>query len=389
MRKVFVERRHADVEAVDVIAGAFLRLAALNEDLRILFERGQRDVDHGVILKQQAAALAVLGEIGNACIHGVARALNVHAVAGDFNLACLGFAQTHERLTQFGAPCTHQARHTQDFARLQGKGDAIDAAGDGEVAHAQDWRFGGDDGLGREGFAQVATDHAPRHLVLVQVCHRVQADHVAVAQHQHAVANLAHLAQLVRNKEDGSALGRKIAHDGKERVDLGARQHGGRFVHDQDARLLADRLGNLHHLLLRYAQVTYQCIRGNVGDKRSKEAAGFLAHALAVKYACTAQLAPQVDIFVCAQRVDQVELLRDHGDPQSLRGNRGCNAHGFFVQENLAARGSIDAADQLHQCGLAGPVFADHAQNLPGADGYAQVFEHFDAGKGFGQTFDA
>ena len=85
-------------------------------------------------------------------------------------------------------------------------------------------------------------------------------------------------------------------------------------------------------------------------------------HAAAVENAAAAQLAAEKDILVDAQGVDEIELLRDHGDAEALGDQRVGNTHRLPIKEDAAAGRRIDAADQLHKGGLAGAVFADHTQ---------------------------
>ena len=128
MSEVIREGRHPDVKAVDIVAGAFLRLAPLDKELRVLLERGEGDVDDRIVLEQQAAALAVFGKIGDAGVHRIARALDLHGLALDFDHARLRLAQAHQCFAQLGAPGAHEPGDAQDFAALQREGDVFNAS---------------------------------------------------------------------------------------------------------------------------------------------------------------------------------------------------------------------------------------------------------------------
>ena len=62
------------------------------------------------------------------------------------------------------------------------------------------------------------------------------ADVLALAQHGHAVGDLQHLVQLMRDDDEGLAVGLHVAHDGEELVRLLRGQHGGGLVQDEDVR---------------------------------------------------------------------------------------------------------------------------------------------------------
>ena len=64
-------------------------------------------------------------------------------------------------------------------------------------------------------------------------------DLAAAAQHADAVGNLQHLIELVADEDHGVARRREIAQRLEQFARLRRRQHGGRLVEDQHARLAA------------------------------------------------------------------------------------------------------------------------------------------------------
>ena len=77
------------------------------------------------------------------------------------------------------------------------------------------------------------------------------ADHAAAPQHRHAVAEARHLAELVRDHEDGDLLAlRHAAQQAEHLVGLARRQHRGRLVEDQEALVEIEQLQDLELLLL-------------------------------------------------------------------------------------------------------------------------------------------
>ena len=72
----------------------------------------------------------------------------------------------------------------------------------------------------------------------------------AVAHHRDGVADREDLLEAVRDEQHGRAVLAQRAHDAEQPLDLGPGERGGRLVHDQDARVEAERLGDLDDLLV-------------------------------------------------------------------------------------------------------------------------------------------
>ena len=106
----------------------------------------------------------------------------------------------------------------------------------------------------RVGDLEVAADHQLDHRVVVDLVALERADQLAVAQHDDAVAGLDDLVQAVRNEDDRDALRLEAGDDLEQLLGLGERQARGRLVEDDEARVEAQRLGDLDHLLLRRAR---------------------------------------------------------------------------------------------------------------------------------------
>jgi hypothetical protein len=81
------------------------------------------------------------------------------------------------------------------------------------------------------------------------------ADGLAAAHDGHVVGDVEHLAQLVRDQDDGRALRLERAQHAEQLLGLLRREHGGRLVEDQDLRAVVERLEDLDPLLLADRQV--------------------------------------------------------------------------------------------------------------------------------------
>ena len=95
----------------------------------------------------------------------------------------------------------------------------------------------------------------------------------AVAQHGHAIGELEHLVHAVRGVDDRDAFARELAHDLEQRLAFRRRQRRGRLVHDEDARVERQRLGDLDQLLLADAQLGDPASRASIVDAEPLQAA--------------------------------------------------------------------------------------------------------------------
>ena len=97
---------------------------------------------------------------------------------------------------------------------------------------------------------EVAADHAAYEVVLGHAVDRLAGDPGAVAQGGDPLADLEDLLQPVGDEQHGRALLAQGADDAEEPGHLAAGEGGGRLVHDQDAGVEGERLGDLDDLLV-------------------------------------------------------------------------------------------------------------------------------------------
>ena len=96
-------------------------------------------------------------------------------------------------------------------------------------------------------------------------------DPLAVAQHRDAVGEAQNLLQAMRDVDDADACRLELAQHVEEmrRLVVGERRVG--FVQDEQLDVAGNRLGDLHHLLLGYRQVTDQGRRVYVCKPQSRQ----------------------------------------------------------------------------------------------------------------------
>src|SRR5262249_45092439 len=104
--------------------------------------------------------------------------------------------------------------------------------------------------LAAEEILHFAPDHTPDRRRRRQLGARGSRDPATVAQDGDAIGDLEDLLHAVRDEEDGHALLTQVGDDAKEAVHLVRREGGGRLIHDEDAYVEGDGLGDLDRLLL-------------------------------------------------------------------------------------------------------------------------------------------
>ena len=196
-------------KSVDRLAQRRALGAGVEPRLRVALERHQREVLAQAEVDVQALALAVLAQIGEAVRGGVARVADAHRPAVDLDRAARARAQRRAGLRRArcgprrpgrrsrgsrpGAP--RSSRRAPSRARVRPR-----TFSSGGASAATD-RFGGIQ------VGQFAPDHQVRHLVARELGGRRARDEAAVAHHDHLVGDALDLVELVRDVDDGHAVG--------------------------------------------------------------------------------------------------------------------------------------------------------------------------------------
>ena len=192
------------------------------------------------------------------------------------------------------------------------------------------------------------------------------ADRAAAAQHGDAVGDGRHLVQLVRDEDDRAPLGGHRAQRHEQRLGLLRRQHRGRLVEDQDARLAVERLEDLDPLLLADRELPDPRPRID-GDP---VALAELGHALLDRARVEAERAAEVaviaehDVLGDGERLDEPEVLVHHPDAGVERVARRVELGRLAVELELALVGAVEAGEDVRERALAGAVLAEQSVNL-------------------------
>ena len=291
-----------------------------------------------------------------------------------------------DALEQLGATGALQAGQPDDLAGVDGQVDGVDVP----VAAAAELEAGlADRGalqlVGEEG-GDGAPDHEPHDGGLVELARGAGVDERAVLEDGDRVAEVEDLLEPVGDVEDRDAAVGQPPDDGVEEPDLVVGQRGGGLVHRDDARVVADGLGDLDDLLLGDRQGADLVVGRQAADPEPvEELLGVAAHAGGVDERAAARLAAEVDVLGDGAVRQEVELLEDRGDAGGL------GLHGVVEVVLLAgdldgaAVGDVHPGQQLHQRGLAGAVLADEAVHLAGHEVEVGGLQDHVAEEGLGQ----
>ena len=185
---------------------------------------------------------------------------------------------------------------------------------------------------------ELAADHPAHDLVGRHVGDPRVVHDRAVAHDGDGVADREDLLEAVRDEQHRGALLAQRAHDAEQPLDLGAGERGGRLVHDQHARVEAQRLGDLDDLLVGDREAADRAARGRAGRRAGRAAPG--PRVCIARRSIRLQRAERVvahdDVLRDAEVGEQRRLLVDHGDAGVARVVRGVEVDRLAVDEHLA-----------------------------------------------------
>ena len=168
------------------------------------------------------------------------------------------------------------------------------------------------------------------------------------------------------DEHDAHALLLQRPHHGKDALDLRIGQGCGRLVHDDDRGVLHHGAGDLHDLLVGGVQITHHSGGGQRQVHPLKQLRRLPLHLAGIQKHTLLLEMGQEHVLIDGQVIDQVQLLMDKGDTGVQRIHRAGEMHGLSVQLDNALVGGQDAAQNVHQRGLASAVFTQQRTDLTG-----------------------
>ena len=346
-------------------------------------ERSERHIGADAERQHRALGLAILGDIGEPGANGVARRMNVGRLAVDLDRAAGDLAKAEQALHRFGAAGADEAVEADDLAGMQGERHAVEFGGVREIV-----RFEHDGAelhlaLGID-LLDGAADHQADQIGLVDVGDGAGANFLAVAQAGPAIGDAENLVELVRDEENRAIVFFQLLDDDEEIADLARRQRGGRLVHDDDARVMRQRAGDLDQMLLRDAEGPQQRAGVEIGLEAFEQVARANLHLAPVDApAARERHMAHENVLSDAELVEHHGFLvdrRDAGGPGVARSGADERLAG---NENDALVGAMDAGQDFDQRRFARAILADQRGDFTRAQRQADVVQRAHAGKGF------
>ncbi len=169
-----------------------------------------------------------------------------------------------------------------------------------------------------------------------------------------------HLIELVRDDDAGQALLPEFDDQVEQVPAVLVVQRRGRLVEDEQLHLLGQCLGDLDELLLADADVGDAGPRALVQTDPVEQLLRVGHGLVPADHATDRVLVAEEDVLGDGQHGHQRELLVDDADAAALAGPDVLEVTGLTVEDDLAlvAAVRVDAAEHLHQRGLAGAVLA-------------------------------
>ena len=232
----------------------------------------------------------------------------------------------------------------------------------------------------------LAPDHQVRHFLHGRGLHVQHVHKLSPKENGAAVCDALDLLDLVRDEDNRLAVASQAVDDFEQEIDLLRRQHGRRFIEDQDLgisvehlqdldslphrdRHVLDPVGGIHLqpvLLRQLADPSVRCL--NVHGRKNPQN---LLHGF---YA-------ENDVFGNGIVVHQLEMLVNHPDIHRGRVGRRMKDDLFAVDQDFACVRLIHAEKHAHQRGFSGAVFSEEGVHFSPPDADRDVVICDDAGK--------
>ena len=188
------------------------------------------------------------------------------------------------------------------------------------------------------------------------------------------VGDLEDFLHAVADEEDGDALVAQVADQLEQLRDLVGRQRGGRLVHDQDADIERDRLGDLDRLLRGKRQAARRAAHVEGDAELGEDRLGVAEHLPPADHLAAVLMADE-DVLGDVEVGKEQRLLIDRGDAEALALGGVADGHRLAGEQDFAAIGLVDAGHDLDQGRLAGAVFAEQRVDFAGIERQRHVLE--------------
>ena len=242
-----------------------------------------------------------------------------------------------------------------------------------------------------EQVGELTANHLGNDKVGGQILGIPGADVLAVTHDGDFVGNPEDFVHLVRDVDDGNAVGLQILDDSKQCFHLVGSQGGGGLVQNQNLTVGGDGLGDFHGLHLGNAELAHLLMGVKIHPNLLQQGIGILIHLLVVNHGDEAQkllhgIAAQENILAHGTGGDGLQLLMHHGDAHVERLQGILDADFLALVNDFALVHAVDAEHTLHQCGLTGTVFTHQCVNGTGSQTQLCMIQRLNTGEGLADT---
>ena len=184
----------------------------------------------------------------------------------------------------------------------------------------------------------------------------------------------------MRDIDNAAPLGFQLTDHAEQGFGFGIGQGVGRFIHNDDLRLEAQHLRDLHHLLIADGKVAHQSVALKAQIQLRQQFVRFGIHGFPVDFAKPVhELTAEEDVLRNGELRDQVQLLVDDANARFLRGFRAVEGGLFTQPQQRTGIALIDPGQHFHHGGFARAVFAHQRHYAPGIDVQRRAREGFNA----------
>ena len=221
-------------------------------------------------------------------------------------------------------------------------------------------------------------DHVPHELVARRARGLELGDLAAVAQHRHAIGDLEHLVEPMRDEQHEQALRPQPPHDPEQAVAFLQRQHRARLVEREDARRGRERARDLDELAAGDAERRRRPCRDRAAGRGARAARVVRRAQRAPVEQAAARCAARARATCSRPRVSCGSTASSwctDAMPARAASAGDANATGRPSRRISPALGATMPAEQVQQRRLARAVRAEQRVHLAGARGEVDAFE--------------
>ena len=246
---------------------------------QILFQAGNhRVVAHGHD-GEDAGGAALLSDHGKAVLDGLLGAAVFNGLAVHPQFSALARGAAEDVFQQLRAPGAIQAGNAQDLALLKLERHVLEPGVHGREILDLEHHVGSNlIILGREAVGQLAAHHEADDLVHGELLGGTGGDPLAVAHDGDLVGDAQDLLHLVGDVHNAAAAVAQHVDNLEKMLDLLLGQRGGGLVKDDDLGVEGNRLGDFHHLALRYGHGAHDGLGVDADVKLLEDLHGVLIH---------------------------------------------------------------------------------------------------------------